>query len=145
MSYRIIRQLDQAQIAQLLDLYRGEFWCDRREPADVLRMLDNTDIVVGLVNKQDQLCGFCRILTDFVYKATLYDFIVTEAKRNQGLGVKLLDYVLQLPELETVEHIDLNCLSSMIPYYQRFGFTEHLDDLRHMRRFNKRRLDPAHE
>jgi predicted N-acetyltransferase YhbS len=135
-SYRIIRQLESAHIPQLLELYRGEFWCNSRQQADVLRMLDNTDIVVGLVNEHNTLCGFCRLLSDFVYKATLYDFIVAPTLRNQGLGVKLLDYVLQLPELAKVEHIDLNCLDSMLAYYQRFGFSEELDGLRHMRRFN---------
>jgi len=136
MGFRIIRQIQEQHLTQLIDLYRGEFWCNTRQKDDVLRMLHNTDIVVGVLDENGALCGFCRLLTDFVYKATLYDVIVSPTKRKQQLGKLLMDTVLALPELQTVAHIDLSCLSDMLPFYQRFGFTEQLDGLQQMRRFH---------
>jgi len=135
--YRIIRQLQPQHIVQLVDLYQGEFWCNTRKHEDVLRMLDNTDIVIGLIDQDDTLCGFCRVLTDYVYKATLYDVIVAPHKRNLGLGDVLMQTLLALPELNGIEHIDLSCLQSMLPFYRRYGFSDELAGLLQMRRFHQ--------
>lgn len=137
MDYRIIRCLQARHLPQLLRLYQNEFWCNTRKAADILRMLDNTDIVIGVIDEHDELCGFCRLLTDYVYKATLYDVIVASDKREQGLGRLLMNSVLALPELQQVEHIDLSCLANMLPFYRRYGFTEALEGLQQMRRFHQ--------
>ena len=137
MEYRIIRHLQERHLPQLMHLYQKEFWCNTRKAADVLRMLDNTDIVIGVVDEHDELCGFCRVLTDYVYKATLYDVIVASDKRRQGVGDLIMNSVLSLPELRQVEHIDLNCLTSMLPFYRRYGFTDALEGLQQMRRFHQ--------
>jgi len=137
MNYRIIRKLQEHHIAQLVRLYQGEFWCQTRQPDDVLRMLRNTDIIVGVVDENDQLCAFSRLLTDFVYKATLYDVIVAPSKRQQKLGNFIMHTVLELPELRNVEHIDLTCLADMFPFYRRFGFSDQLNGLQQMRRLQR--------
>jgi len=136
MNYRLIRELQDQHIPQLLALYQNEFWCNTRKADDILRMLENTDIVIGVVDKHNDLCGFCRLLTDFVYKATLYDVIVAPTLRGHQLGAFLMQSVIQLPELSDVEHIDLSCLSDMLPFYRRFGFSDELQGLRQMRRFH---------
>lgn len=136
MTTRILRQLRDHHLPQLVRLYQGEFWCNTRKTADVLRMLNNTDIVIGVVDDKDELCGFCRLLTDYQYKATLYEVIVKPVNRNQQIGRLLMESVIDLPELREVEHIDLSCLSDMLPFYRRFGFTEQLESLQQMRRFH---------
>lgn len=133
--WRTVDRLDDAQIDQLVDLYRGESWCANRRREDVERMLAHTDVIVALVEgPDDALVGFARVLTDFVYRATLYDVIVRADRRGSGLGAELLDRVVNHPRLREVDYIDLFCRPEMIPFYRRWGFSEDMGALLMMQR-----------
>lgn len=103
----------------MTDLYINEFWSQNRTRQDVTKMLVASDIIIGLVDECDRLIGFLRVLTDFVYKAFIFDVIVKPTHRNQSLGKKFLDSVVHHPQLESVEYLGLYCLSEMIPLYER--------------------------
>ncbi len=122
-SYRIISELSDQQISELTDLYRNEFWSQHRTRQDVAKMLAASDIVIGLVDECDRLIGFTRVLTDFVYRAFIFDVIIKPTHRNQGLGKTLLHTVVNHPQLRSVEYLGLYCLPEMVPFYERWGFT----------------------
>lgn len=134
MSYRIVHALTDRHVRDLVALYANEFWSDRRTEDGVRRMLRHTDLLVGVTDDADRLVAFCRVLTDFVYRATLYDVIVAPARRGEGLGKLVLDAALAHPRLAAVESIDLTCRPEMIPFYQRWGFTTDLKGTVCMRR-----------
>jgi ribosomal protein S18 acetylase RimI-like enzyme len=117
-------------------LYRAEFWCNKRKSIDVQKMLKNSNIIIGAVNEENNLVGFVRVLTDFVYKATVYDLIVHPKWRGRKIGNLLMGTVINHPELRDVEHFDLNCLPDMYPFYEKWGFTDKIGELGFMRRFN---------
>ena len=76
-EYQVISQLSESQKDDLLGLYKNEFWCSDRRREDIDKVLANSDIVIGVENNTDaRLIGFCRILTDYIYKAVVYDVIV---------------------------------------------------------------------
>lgn len=135
-SYRIISELTEEQIAELTDLYTNEFWSQNRTRQDVAKMLAASDIVIGLVDDCDRLIGFLRVLTDFVYRAFIFDVIVKATHRNQGLSKKLLDSVIHHPQLQLVEYFGLYCLPEMVPFYERWGFTTEIGGLQLMVRPN---------
>jgi N-acetylglutamate synthase-like GNAT family acetyltransferase len=83
-----------------------------------------SDIIIALINQEKELIGFCRILTDFVYRGVLYDVIIKSNYRTMGFGAKLLNEVINHPQLKEVENIALFCLPEMIPFYQNWGFTD---------------------
>lgn len=122
-SYRVISQLNEQQVAELTDLYRQEFWSQNRTQEDVAKMLAACDLVIGLVDECDRLIGFTRVLTDFVYRAFIFDVIIKPTHRSQGLGKKLLDLVVHHPQLQSVEYLGLYCLPEMVPFYEQWGFT----------------------
>ncbi|MDH5546045.1 MAG: GNAT family N-acetyltransferase [Gammaproteobacteria bacterium] len=130
-----IYELNSNQTDTLVALYQNEFWCHTRTRPDVDKMLKNTDIVIGAIDENSKLIGFVCILTDFVYKATIYDLIVHPHWRNQKLGQQLMEAVMNHPKLHGVEHFDLHCLPEMIPFYEKWGFTAELGELGFMRRF----------
>lgn len=134
MTYHIIANLTENQISELLELYKSEFWSYKRTREDVVKMLAGSDIIVGLVNESDRLIAFTRVLTDFVYRATIYDVIVKPTHRKMGLGVKLIDTVINHPELASVEQITLYCLPEMIPFYERWGFSANVGEIQLMYR-----------
>lgn len=137
MNYQIADHLTENQIVELVDLYKNEFWSKKRTYQDVVKMLAASDIIIALVDESKQLIGFTRILTDFVYRATVYDVIIKPTHRQMGLGAKLLDTVINHPQLQEVEQIALYCLPEMIPFYQRWGFTNEVGEIQLMYRYKQ--------
>ncbi len=48
-------------------------------------MLQNSTFVFGIV-KDNKLVAFCRVLSDFVYKAIIFDVIVDKNYRGESIG-----------------------------------------------------------
>ena len=84
------------------------------------------------------LIGITRVLTDFVYRAMIFDVIIKPTHRKMGLGAKLMDAVLNPPKLQTVETLGLHCLPKMIPFYERWGFSDDVGDMKFMKRKKSR-------
>lgn len=137
MAVTVITNLNSHQIDQLVTLYSGEFWCNKRSRSDVDKMLINSDIVFGACAKSFDLVGFVRVLTDYTYKAIIFDLIVHPAWRGNNIGKLLMDAVINHPELQKVEHFDLNCMPKMYKFYEKWGFTSDIGELGFMRKFNK--------
>lgn len=130
---KIIFELEEHHIEQLCALYRDEWWTLKREPQKVKRMLKHCDMVVGLVDTRNQLIGFTRVLSDFTYKALLLDVIVSTTWRRRGLGVLLMETVLEAPALKEVSHFELYCMPEMSHFYRRWGFRDEGQTLQFMR------------
>lgn len=132
MTLQVVSELTPDQITDLLELYRNEFWSIDRTRPEVEAMLAASDVVIGLVDEDDRLVAFARVLTDFVYRATVYDVIVKPSHRQTGLGAQLMDAVIHHPQIRTIEKLALYCLPEMFPFYQRWGFTAETDNIQLM-------------
>jgi ribosomal protein S18 acetylase RimI-like enzyme len=133
----LISTLNDTQIDQLVALYSEEFWCNKRTRPGVERMLSHSDVVLSAVDSESNLVGFVRVLTDYVYKATIYDLIVRIDWRGRNLGRTLVDAIMVHPDLKEVEHFDLHCLPEMYKFYEKWGFTSDLGRVTLMRRINR--------
>ncbi len=123
MAFEAIAQLSEAQIQDLHQLYQSAWWSQGRTLADMRRMLQHSDVIVGLCDRQTgKLVGFARVLTDYVYRAVILDVIVDRAYQGQGLGSSLIETILNHPSLQSVETFLLTCLPEIVPFYQKFGF-----------------------
>lgn len=135
MTVDVVADLTAEQVADLQELYRAEWWTEGRELANVERMLAESDVVVGLADSDSrELLAFARALTDSVYKAVIFDVIVRSDRRGTGLGDRLMEAVLGHPDVADVDHVELYCLEELVPFYERWGFTDELGALRLMRR-----------
>lgn len=135
MAVELLNQLTSAQIAELHVLYQSEWWTQGRTLEETQRVVQHSDIVVafGEIDTK-RLVAFTRVLTDYIYKALVFDVIVADSYRGSGLGRQLLEAVVNHPELKSVRHIELYCLPELMPFYQKWGFTAALGELRFMRR-----------
>ena len=133
-NYRMVETLTASQVSDLMELYKNEFWCDKRTREDVVKMLAATDVIIGLVDQSYRLIAFTRVITDFVYIGTVFDVIVHPIHRKMGLGLKLMDAVVNHPKLQAVERLGLYCLPKMIPFYERWGFTDDVGGVKFLRR-----------
>ena len=96
-------------------------------------MLKHTDIILGIVNKKEKLIGFARVLSDYVFKAEIYDVIIDKKYRGKGLGELLIKEILEHKKLKNIKQFNLQCLEDMTPFYKKFGF-KRLDSLVYMRK-----------
>ena len=127
MPVRLIDQLSDKQVEELHALYQREWWTKDRRIEDVRRMLAGTDILIALEDPESgELVAFARVLTDGVYRAHLFDVIVKESHRGQGLGRAIVDAVVAHPVLSSVEKIILSCKPELVPFYERWGFSTDL-------------------
>jgi len=123
MTIEQVDQLTDSQIADLTALYQHEWWSAGRSPDDVRRMLAHTDLIFGFIDRRnDRLVAFCRVLTDFTYRATVYDVIVSPEYRGSGLGRRLVQTVLGDLRLKQVAAISLHCKEELRPFYLKCGF-----------------------
>jgi len=133
-SYHFVEHIDDRLRRYLMELYRHEWWTNQRREEDVARMLQHTDLLVGVCTDPGQLVGFARVLTDQVFKAVIFDVIVAREHRGAGLGKRIIDYVLDHPMVAGVRHVELYCKPEMIPFYEKWGFTAPGDEVNFLRK-----------
>ena len=107
---------------ELFEFYSKEWWTQGREFDDVMRMIEQSDIVLGCISDEGRLVGFARVLTDYVFKAMIFDVIVAESSRGQGIGEAILDKIKGHTALRNVRSFELYCPDRLIPFYERYGF-----------------------
>ena len=121
--HRAVTSLTSAQVDDLMGLYASVWWATDRRRVDVERILASTDLVVGLVDDDERLVAFARVLTDETYVALVLDVIVAEPHRGELLGAALMEAVLAEPRLERVRSVELVCQPELVGFYERWGFT----------------------
>jgi GNAT superfamily N-acetyltransferase len=106
--------------SQLLELFHQAPWAKSRSIGDVKEMLRHTDLTLCAWDG-DRLIGFGRVLTDFTYRATIWDVIVDRPYQGQGVGTEIVRRILDHPRLTQVE---LFWLCTRRPgFYEKLGFS----------------------
>ena len=107
-------------LAKLVRLYQQAPWAKGRTLEDAREMLRHTDVVVTAWDN-DLLIGVGRVLSDYVYRATIWDVIVDTAYQGQGVGTDIIQRILTHPRLKKVE---LFWLCTRMPgFYEKLGFS----------------------
>lgn len=132
----VIYSLTENHIAQLHTLYQQEWWTKGRTFEETHSCVLGSQICVGLVGANDELIGFARVLTDFTFKALIFDVIVRRDNRKTGLGDKLLSLIKAHEKLQDVKCFELYCLPDMFNFYAKHGFSTNTGDIRLMRLCN---------
>jgi len=111
-----------ATVDELHSLYcEYDWWADRNRET-VRRALEGTDEVVVLREGDDgDPLAAARVLTDYVYYAMVYDVIVAEDRRGDGLGEELMAAVREHPQLQKVAP-SLLAREGLVPFYEACGF-----------------------
>lgn len=124
MKHTWIECFESEREQELFDLYSKEWWTEGRQFDDVIRMLRHSDIVLGCCADSGRLVGFGRVLTDFTFKALIFDIIVHAEFRGYGLGRAMVDRIVSHEKLSKVKSFELYCPERLIPFYQRLGFAK---------------------
>jgi predicted GNAT family N-acyltransferase len=124
MNFTWIEHFASDREEELFELYRQEWWTGDRNFDDVTHMLRHSDIVLGCCTDDGRLIGFARVLTDFTFKAMIFDVIVHADFRGSGVGKAILDRIIALPSLARVSSFELYCPERLVPFYEKLGFAE---------------------
>ncbi len=131
---QIIDELNKKQIEELHQLYQKEWWANERSIEETKACVEGSQICVGVVDSSGKLLGFARVLTDYIFKALIFDVIVSEDYRDTGISNKIMDAIKYHKKLEGVQHFELYCLPEMFHFYEKHGFSTDLVEMRLMRR-----------
>ena len=106
--------------AQLVALYRHAPWANTRSIEEAREMLTHTDVAITAWHG-NRLVGLGRVLTDYVYRASIWDVIVDTAYQGQDIGTQIIQRILEHPTLKRVE---LFWLCTRSPgFYEKLGFS----------------------
>ena len=85
-------------------------------------MLAHTDVAISAWDGS-RLVGFGRVLTDFIYRASIWDVIVDRAYQDRDIGKGIIQRILTHPKLERVELFWL-CTRRYQGFYASLGFSD---------------------
>ncbi|MFM8278047.1 MAG: GNAT family N-acetyltransferase, partial [Cyanobium sp.] len=96
--------------------------------AGLRRMLRGSQAAVSAW-QGDRLVGFGRATSDGSYRAVLWDVVVAESYRSQGLGRRVVEELLHCAAVRSVERVYLMTTNSE-GFYRHLGFdTSHRQHL----------------
>ena len=101
-------------------LNKQAVWAQNRSQRDLRRMLAGSDVVVTLWRGK-RLVGFGRASSDGTYRAVLWDIVVAGDLQGRGLGRRVVEALLNSPQLKPVERIYLMTTNSA-GFYQQLKF-----------------------
>jgi GNAT superfamily N-acetyltransferase len=107
-------------IPQLIRLFEQTFWAKGRSPSDIRTMLRHTPITFS-VWRGRTLIGFARLLTDFTYRAVLYDVVVDQSWQGRGVGRNMMEAMHAHPRLKRCTSWYL-ATRDQHEFYEKFGW-----------------------
>lgn len=106
------------KLQRLLD--KHAFWARGRSFRQLRRLLAGSEAVVTLWRGK-RLVGFGRATSDGLCRAVLWDVVVAESHRSQGLGRRVVEELLRCPAVRAVERVYLMTTNSE-GFYRHLGF-----------------------
>ncbi len=132
----VIYQLTDNQIEELCTLYQTEWWASGRTLEETRRCVAGSQICIGIIDEDRSLIGFARVLTDFTFKAFIFDVIISAEHRASGLGSRLIGLIKGHHQLRSVKTFELYCRPELEPFYEKHGFSSEVGSIRLMRQKN---------
>ena len=129
----VIYELSTNQIENLHSLYKNEWWTKNRTLEETTKCVYGSQACIGLIDKNNGLIGFVRVLTDFTFKALIFDLIIKSEFRGKGLSKKLMSLVKNHEKLKDVKHFELYCLPELESFYNQFEFSGEIDGIQLLR------------
>lgn len=142
-TWSITDSYDETILSGTLALLSQEWWTKHRRPQDVEASLRASQLVFTAADSAGQVVGTARVLTDFIYLATVLDVISSKAHRGQGVGAALLEAITEHAWLRCVDSIELICQPELKDFYARWGFSTEVGSSALMRRTSNPALGAA--
>ena len=115
-SFKPVKGLKKLQVL----FNQNTLWAKDRTLDQIKRMLANSNVIITLWYKNN-LVGFGRATTDQVYRAVLWDIVVSQNVQRVGLGKIIVEELLKDKKINSAEKIYLMTTDSK-DFYKQLGF-----------------------
>ena len=115
-AFKPMKGLEKLQIL----FNRNTLWAQDRNIGQIKKMLANSNVIITLW-KKNNLIGFGRATTDEVYRAVLWDIVVSKDVQRVGLGKIIVEELLKDKKINSVEKVYL-MTSDRKDFYNQLGF-----------------------
>ncbi len=119
-GYEISDDAARIDVDAVWTFLRDAYWSPN-VPRDVVERSIAGSLCLGMYAPGGELAGFARAVTDSATYAWIADVFVLEPHRGRGLGVWLVETLLDHPRLQGLRVLSLNTLDAH-GLYERFGF-----------------------
>ncbi|HSM80457.1 MAG TPA: GNAT family N-acetyltransferase [Nodosilinea sp.] len=122
-QFRYTDQFSEVDLDQLVSLFRAAaFWaCDRSREDMAIAVAHSYPVVTAWDGPT--LIGFARATSDGVFRATIWDVVISPDYQGGGLGRKLVETLVAHPHMSRVERVYLMTTHQQ-GFYARIGFEE---------------------
>ena len=120
MKYRIVDDLSQMNLNDIIKLLQSTYWADKRSDEQIEKSARNSSCYGIFVEGEDKLAGFARVISDYATTYYLCDVVVDEEYRNKGLGTALVSYIESLPVYAGLRGILVTRDAHSL--YRKFGY-----------------------
>jgi N-acetylglutamate synthase-like GNAT family acetyltransferase len=119
----VFRDTKEIDWEQLLELQHSASWSKHRSLDQLKRAINNSQLLITAWEKNRPI-ACARVLTDYVYRAIVFDVIVHSDYLGKGLGRQLMDQVVCHDSLKEVEYFFLYTADKE-GFYRRLGWEEY--------------------
>ena len=116
-------------VALIHDFLRHSYWAEYIPLAVVEKSIANS-LCFGVYEGASQV-GFARVVTDYATFGYVADVFIIPEKRKQGLGKKLMTYIMTFPALQGLRRWHLLTLDAQ-NLYEKVGFRTPTNPEHHM-------------
>jgi N-acetylglutamate synthase-like GNAT family acetyltransferase len=115
------------------DFLRRSYWAEDIPLAIVEKSIANS-LCFGIYEGASQV-GFARVITDYATFGYVADVFIVPAKQKQGLGKKLMAFIMTYPALQGLRRWHLLTLDAQ-GLYEKVGFKTPANPEHHMEKRN---------
>jgi len=102
-------------------LSEDSYWAKGRSLEIVQKSIENS-LCFGLYDETGRQLGFARVVTDYAVFGWLMDVFMLEEHRGNGHGKKLMDAIVNHPDLKNLRRMGLGT-DDAHELYKQYGFT----------------------
>ncbi|WP_316569461.1 GNAT family N-acetyltransferase [Neobacillus sp. YIM B06451] len=108
---------------EFFDLYETTGWNTAFDYSDEVlhKAISNSWYSVS-ARLDNRLVGFGRIVSDGFYQTFICDLIVHPDFQRQGIGMKIMQLLMDHCKKMNVNYIQLSCAKGKVGFYEKFGF-----------------------
>jgi spermidine synthase len=129
-----IRIIKKIKYEKVISLYKEAGWWDEEDEKDsnkikkdkIQKIIKNSFIFLGAFYNKE-LVGIARVISDRISDAYIQDVVVSKNFRKQGIGKKLIFYILSYLKSKGISWIGLISSPDSSEFYKKIGF-EKMED-----------------
>ena len=115
-SFKPMKGLEKLQVL----FNQNTLWAKGRTISQIRKMLANSNVIITLWYKNN-LVGFGRATTDEVFRAVLWDIVVSKDIQRFGLGKVIVEELLKDKKINSAEKVYL-MTTDRKDFYKQIGF-----------------------